>query len=76
MDLEALKRELSDALAAYQQDDLVRLDGLVEAIEALGPKYRLHATLLRGALKRKDQAEAAVAAELIEVLDKLEHGVT
>ena len=53
MDLEALKRELSDALAAYQQDDLVRLDGLVEAIEALGPKCRLHATLLRGALQRK-----------------------
>ncbi len=57
-DPEALKRKLADALAAYQQDDLVRLDGLVEAIEALGPKYRLHATLLRGALKRKDQAES------------------
>ena len=34
MDLEALKRELSDALAAYEQDDLVRLDGLVEAIRS------------------------------------------
>ncbi len=62
-DPEALKRKLADALAAYQQDDLVRLDGLVEAIEALGPKYRLHATLLRGALKRKDQAEAAKDAD-------------
>jgi hypothetical protein len=73
-DVEALRRQLSDALAAYQEDDLLRLDGLVEEIEALGPSYRLHATLLRSALKKKDQAEAAVAAELIQVLDKLERG--
>jgi hypothetical protein len=59
----------------YQQDDLLRLDGLVDEIEALGPKYRLHAVLLRNALKKKDQAEAAVAGELIQVLDKLERGL-
>ncbi len=29
MNTEALKRKLSDALAAYQQDDLMHLDGLV-----------------------------------------------
>lgn len=52
----------------------MRLDGLVDEIEALGPAYRLHATLLRSALKRKDQAESAVAAELIQVLAKLEEG--
>ncbi len=56
------KRKLSDALAAYQQEDLLRLDGLVEAIETMGPAYRFHATPLRSALKQKDQAEAAVAA--------------
>ena len=54
----------------------MRLDGLVDAIEALGPAYQFHATLLRSALKKKDQAEAAVAAELIQVLDKLERGVS
>jgi len=75
-DSETLKRKLSDALAAYQADDLLRLDGLVDEIEALGPAYRFHATLLRSALKRKDQNEAAIAAELIQVLDKLERGVT
>jgi hypothetical protein len=29
MNTEALKRKLSDALAAYQQDDLMHLDGPV-----------------------------------------------
>jgi hypothetical protein len=69
---DALIRELAEALAAYQRDDVLRLEGLVEQIEALGPAYRMHAVVLRGALKRKDQAEAAVAAELIQMLDKLE----
>lgn len=46
-----------------KRDDLPRLDGLVEEIEALGPACQFHAdTLLRMALKKKDQAEAAVAA--------------
>jgi hypothetical protein len=66
-DVERLKRKLSDALAAYQRDNLMRLDGLADEIDALGPAYRFHAILLRSALKRK-----AVAAELIQVLDKLE----
>lgn len=73
---ETLKRHLADALAAYQHDDLTRLDGLVDEVEALSPAYRLHAVLLRAALKKKDQAESAVAAELIQVLDKLERGVS
>lgn len=59
---EALKRKLADALAAYQRDE----------IDALGPAYRFHAILLRFARKRKDQAESAVAGELIQVLAKLE----
>lgn len=33
-DLETAKRKLADALAAYQWDDLVRLDGLMDEIEA------------------------------------------
>jgi len=32
----------------------------------------LHAILLRSALKKKDQAETAVEAELIDVLARLE----
>jgi hypothetical protein len=32
---EAIKRQLADALAAYQADDLLRLDGSVDEIEAL-----------------------------------------
>jgi hypothetical protein len=71
---ETLRRKLVDALAAYQQDDLMRLDGLVDEIDALGPAYRFHAILLRSALKRKDQAESAVAGELVQLLDKLERG--
>jgi hypothetical protein len=47
----------------------------VDEIDALGPAYRFHAILLRSALKRKDRAESAVAAELIQVLDKLERGM-
>jgi hypothetical protein len=43
---ETLKRQLAAALAAYQQDDLTRLDGLVDEIEALGSAYQFHATLL------------------------------
>jgi hypothetical protein len=70
-----LKRKLETALAAYQQDDLLRLEGLVDEIATLGPKYRLHAALLRKALKKKGEAEAAVAGELIQVLTKLEQGV-
>jgi hypothetical protein len=35
----------------------------VDEIEALGPAYRFHATLLRWALKNKEQAEAPVAAK-------------
>jgi hypothetical protein len=71
-----LKRKVAAALAAYQQDDLLRLEGLVGEIATLGPKYRLHAALLRKALKKKGQVEAAVAEELIQVLAKLEQGVT
>ena len=44
----------------------------MDEIEALGPAYRLRAILLRSALKKKDQAETAVAAELIDVLARLE----
>jgi hypothetical protein len=40
----------------------MRLDGLVNEIEALGPAYRLHASLLRIALKKKARAETAVVA--------------
>jgi hypothetical protein len=63
----ALKRTLSDALAAYQQDDLL--------IEALGPQYRMHAVQLRMAFKKKDQAESAIAAELKLRNEKEQEGI-
>ncbi len=72
---ETLKRQLADALAAYQQDDLLRLDGLVDEIEALGPAYRFHASLLCAALKRKDQTEAAIAALLHPLHPAYLHGL-
>jgi len=70
-----LKRKLETALAAYQQDGVLRLEGLVDEVATLGPKYRLHAALLRKALKKKGEAETAAAEELIQVLAKLEEGV-
>jgi hypothetical protein len=75
MEREQLKRELSEAVAVYQHNDLIRVGGLVAEIEALGPAYRYNARRLRSAVQRKDQAEAAMAGELIQVLAKLEAGM-
>ena len=44
---ETLRRQLPDALAAYQQVDLMRLDGLVTEIEALDTAYWLRALSMR-----------------------------
>lgn len=72
--LDAIGHPRARALAAYPQDDLLRLDSLVDEIEALGLSHRFHATRLRSVPQRKDEAKAVVAAELIQVLDKLERG--
>ena len=70
-----MRRELSEAVAAYQRDNFMRLNGLVDEIKALGPAYRYDVCMLRSALQRKDHAQAAMAGELIQVLAKLEAGM-
>ena len=70
-----LQRDLSDALDAIRQGkSVLSLDGLADHLVELGPLYRFHGVLLRGALQRKDHG--AIIAELIQVLDKLERGVS
>jgi len=76
MEREQLKRELSEVMAIYQRDNLMHLNGLVDEIEALGPAYRYNVRMLRSALERKDKAEASMAAELIQVLAKLDADLT
>jgi hypothetical protein len=71
---ESLQRDLSDALAALQQNKHVStLDGLADHLVKLGAPFRFHAALIRGAMERKDHG--AIMAQLIQVLDKLERGV-
>jgi hypothetical protein len=74
MEREQLRRELSE-VAAYQRDNFMRLNGLVDEIKALGPAYQYNVRMLRSALQRKDQAQAAMTGELIQVLVKLEAGM-
>jgi hypothetical protein len=57
-------------VCAYRHDNLLRLDGLTEEIDALGPATGLHAGVVAGG------TEEARLAELIQLLDKLEHGVS
>ena len=72
---ESLQRDLSDALAALQQNKPVStLDGLADHLVKLGSPFRFHAALIRGAMERKDHG--AIMAQLIQVLTKLERGVT
>ena len=72
---ETLQRDLSDALAALQQKkNISTLDGLADHLVKLGSPFRFHAALIRGAVERKDHG--TVIAQLIQVLDKLERGVT
>jgi hypothetical protein len=57
-------------VCAYRHDNLLRLDGLTEEIDALGPATGLHAGVVAGG------TEEARLAELIQLFDKLEHGVS
>lgn len=71
---ESLQRDLSDALTAIQQNKHVStLDGLADHLVKLGSPFRFHASLIRGAMERKD--DGAIMVQLIQVLDKLERGV-
>jgi hypothetical protein len=69
-----LLRDLSDALTALQaRQSIDTLDGLADHLGKLGPSYRFHAALIRGAARRRDYG--ALTAQLIQTLAKLERGV-
>jgi hypothetical protein len=71
---QGLLRDLSEALAALQQDKIVpTLDGLADHLVRLGGPYRFHGVLIKGALRRTDPS--AIMAQLIQVLDKVKRGV-
>jgi hypothetical protein len=71
---ESLQRDLSDALAALQQNKQIStLDGLADHLVKLGSPFRFHAALIRGAMERKDHG--TIMVQLIQLLDKLERGV-
>jgi hypothetical protein len=71
---ESLQRDLSDALAALQQNKPVStLEGLADHLVKLGSPFRFYGSLIRGAMKRKDHGMLIV--QLIQVLDKLGRGV-
>jgi hypothetical protein len=74
-DREQLRRDLSDALGALQQGKgVLGLLGLTDQLVALGVSYRFHGLLIREALQRKD--DAGIIVQLVQVVDKLERGVT
>ena len=50
------------------------LPGLTDQLVALGVSYRFHGLLIREALQRKD--DGGIIAHVIQVLAKLEEGVT
>ena len=71
---ESLQRDLSDALAALQQNKPVpSLEGLTDHLVKLGSPFRFDAALIRGAMERRDHG--VIMGQLIQVLDKLEKGV-
>jgi hypothetical protein len=72
---DALKRELSDALSALQAGkSVLDLDGLADRLVSLGASYRFHGVRLRQSIRQND--DGAIIADAIQVLDKLERGVT
>jgi hypothetical protein len=76
-DREQLKRDLSDALSAIQQDQAVPdLDVLAASLTTLGPAYAFHGRMMLSSLNATPPHINAIIWNLVQVLDKLEHGVT
>jgi hypothetical protein len=74
-DREQLKRDLSDALSAIQQDQgVLGLDELAASLTTLGPTYAFHGRLLLSTLEAKPPHYSALIWNLVQVLDKLERG--
>jgi hypothetical protein len=57
-------------------DDALYLEAVADQIATLGPIYAAHAQLFRPAIWQKFEAEATIAGQLTQVLEKLEQGVT
>ena len=77
VDREQLRRDLSDALARVQQDeDVTDLDVLAASLMALEGQYAFHGEQLLKALEPVPRNCNAVIWNLVQVLDKLERGVT
>jgi hypothetical protein len=56
-------------------DDALYLETATDQIAALGPSYAAHAQLFRPAIWQKFEAEATIAGQLRQVLQKLDQGV-
>jgi hypothetical protein len=77
IDRERLQRDLSDALNAIQRDqDVTGLDVLAGSLAVLGPTYAFHGRLLQSVLAPTPRQYSAIIWNLVQVLDKLERGVT
>jgi hypothetical protein len=69
VDLERLKRTLSDDLMALREGkSILGINELADDLEELGPDYRFHAQQIR--LSKTDLGR--LATEIVRVLEKLE----
>lgn len=74
---EHLRGMLSDILdhGLGNGDDALYLEAAADQIAALGPSYEAHARRFRPAIWQKFEAEATIAGQLAQVLEKLDRGV-
>jgi hypothetical protein len=74
---EHLRGMLSDILdhGFGNGDGALYLEAAADQIAALGPSYEAHARLFRPAIWQKFEAEATIAGQLTQVLEKLDRGV-
>ena len=77
VDREQLRRDLSEALSSIQRDQsVVGLDARAGSLSVLGEPYAFHGRLLLKALEPTPRQSSAIIWNLVQVLDKLERGVT
>jgi hypothetical protein len=75
LDREQLRRDLSDALSAIQRaGDVTGLAATLQTIEE--PPYAFHGRLILKALAPTPRQYSALIWNLVQVLDKLERGVS
>lgn len=78
VDREQLRRELSDALSAIQRDhDVGGLDALAASLQTLAEApYAFHGRLLQKGLAEMPRNYSALIWSRVQVIAKLERGVT